>query len=386
MTADLLAAIADVHLGSHTVLAGPLVAGVNDRAHMVADVLRRAVDTAAQNGARALVVCGDLIDVDAPPPQILALAVEALSDATVPVLILPGNHDQRTMLRGDHALGALAAAPMVRVIDAAAVVRLPHLDLCIVPFQMDDARRYIPAALAALAVRCRPGVRRAVAVHAGISDARTPPFLSGSHEAIPAESLLAAMQEHGYDLALAGNWHDHQRWTDGSGRWVVQCGALVPTGFDNPGGAGKYGSVILARPGETPTREELNGPRFFRVSTLPELAAAVADPTAAPRFVHVHGITAQAAPEWSARLAALKSAGAIHAYRLRTLIPGTARMDAAVHVVRSAATFDEAVTAYVSGMTLPAGVTRDDVVTATRAFLGQTGASADPPLLELDPL
>lgn len=374
----LLAGVADVHLGLHTVLAGPTVAGINDRARMVADLLRRAVDSAMEQRAAALVIAGDLFDVDVPSPQMMALAVEALSDAGLPILIVPGNHDQHTMLRGDHALGALAAAPMVRVVDEPTVVRLPGADLALIPFRLEHASDYIPAEMARLAAACRVDVPRAVAVHAGISDARTPPFLSGSHEAIPAAVLLTAMEASGYALALAGNWHDHRSWERG-GRWVVQCGALCPTGFDNPGGAGLYGSLVLAPIGGSPRRRELHGPRFFRVTSESELQAALADPSAVQRYIHVHHVTADSAAGWRQRLETLRTEGLIHAYRVRPSLPGTARMDAAARTAQAATTRDEALSAYVAGLPLPPGVTGEEVLQTVHGLLGQAGVPPQEP-------
>lgn len=365
-----LAFSADCHLGNHRVLARPAHAGVNDRARDIAALLSGAAHTAHARGAEALVLCGDVVDNDRPSPQELALACEALGDSTVQVVAIIGNHDQRSMLPGDHALGPLAACQNVRVIERPTVVPLGAFDLLAVPFHNADARQYIPAAVASLARYRREGAVGVLAVHAGIADARTPPFLRDSHEAIEAEALLDLLVANGLTYAAAGNWHDRRRWQRG-GVTVQQCGALCPTGFDNPGGAGRYGTVAFCDTACGPYHVELAGPRFHVVRTEAELAEALSDSTAARRYIAVKLPPEVDPAPWRARLDKLAADSRVHAYRIDgdTSERGR-RLRAAAEGAKSATTLDDALGKYVAAMPLPPDVTPVEMLAVLNTYLG----------------
>lgn len=324
--------VADVHLGNHAVMGGARDAGVNARARGILDVLRAAVDAAEGLGCSALVVAGDLFDDDHPCPQLLAEAAEVLTAwRAMPVVLLVGNHDQRSTAPGDHALGPLAHTPGVRVVDAPALVcvqgRGPQgggvsgdprmVYLVCVPYRREPAAEVIASGVAATlrGTGLDPRIPLAVVAHAGIIDGATPPWLRDAHDALPAEALAAILAgttregvvdgvrrplPRGPRLAVVGNWHGHAAWGMPpedyavtphspavpaplpSGVALVQCGALVPTGFDNPGGAGRYGGLIVwdapwyAPAQDAPTttpgmvyRVELPGPRFHTLRLTP---------------------------------------------------------------------------------------------------------------------
>lgn len=306
-----IAFVADVHVGNHGVMGGPRVVGVNRRAAETLAILRAAYDRAVELGASAFVVAGDLFDVDDPEPQLLAEVADILA-GPIPTVLLVGNHDQHTNAPGDHALGPLAAVPGIRVVDRPeAVVVYPRnpppgqprtvrpgatgaVLLC-VPFVNARAATVITDALAELAAR--PGLHAArvcVVAHAGGIDDATPVFLRDAHDALPVERLniiLDTATRPPAALAVLGNWHQHRAWAfhaDAAGapygtaeaphaNVVVQCGALVPTGFDNPGAApGLYGSLIVwdtPADGAPPEADADTTPRVYRIEI------------AGPRFV-----------------------------------------------------------------------------------------------------
>lgn len=327
-----VAFVADVHIGNHGVMGGPRAAGINRRAAEGLAVLRAAYDTAAHLGSSAFVVAGDLFDVDDPEPQLLAEAADILS-GPVPAVLVVGNHDQHSSASGDHALGPLAAVPGIRVVEHPTVVPVlprggavagpsraaPGAYLACIPYLRAPAAEVIEkglrAALNGMSGHPAPG-QLAVVAHAGGMDAATPPWLRDAHDALPVTHLDAIM-EGASDLvfpanaapmvAILGNWHDHKTWAfhdDPAGvprgyglgpggtdaplpNVIVQCGALVPTGFDNPGAApGMYGSLILwdVPPAPPPGyavppppalyRFEVPGPRFVTL-TVPRSAIPV---------------------------------------------------------------------------------------------------------------
>ncbi len=59
--------------------------------------LRRALEGARAYGAEAILLTGDLVN-DAQPAEYAVLA-RAIEDAPAPIYLLPGNHDERTLIR-----------------------------------------------------------------------------------------------------------------------------------------------------------------------------------------------------------------------------------------------------------------------------------------------
>lgn len=378
-----LYAVADVHIGNHRVFASPARAGVNDRAFETAELLRQSVYRASSENALALLVCGDLADNDDLSPQLLALIAEVLSESTVPVVLLVGNHDQRSSLPGDHALGVLGAIPGVRVYDAPGVLPLGQgadaADVLVVPFQQRPASEYLPAVARELATLCRPGARRVLAAHAGVLDEKTSPWLRDSHEAIPAESLLELLADLSVGVAFLGNWHDRRTWVRSTHR-VMQVGALCPTGFDNPGGEGLYGSLAWwSAPGACGTHE-LPGPRFFNVTSEAELQRALSDPSATRRFISYRNLPADALLATSKRLADLQQSARITGYRVTEDKGATeSRRVAAATTAQAATSLDDALERYVSRAPLPPSVTAPEVLAEARRFLGHTTISTETP-------
>jgi len=391
-----VAAIADVHLGNHRTLARPSSAGVNDRALEVARLLGESLRVASDANAAALIVCGDLMDVDDPTPQLLTLAADVLAESPIPVLLLVGNHDQRSALRGDHALGPLGAVNRVRVVDTPCVVPLATprgpVDVLMVPFQHGPAADYIPARLRELAAQCRPDAARIAAVHAGIEDATTPHFLRGSSEAIPANTLLAAMTAADVRVqwTFAGNWHNRALWRvrdegfPGAYAGVQQVGALAPTGFDNPGGAGRYGGVAFVAPhAGVAGALELPGPRFFRVSTDAELSAALTDRSALRRYIH-RVAPPDAVKAVRAQMDELTETGTVCGVLVDVHDPTEEDRRATVtQTVQSATTLEMALAAYVAAMPDTAleapldaaPVTPSEVLATARRFLGLSSSA-----------
>lgn len=376
-------AVADVHIGNHRVFATPPRAGVNDRAQETADILRRAVYRASSQGALALLVCGDLADTDDLSPQLLALVAEVLSESTVPIVLLVGNHDQRSAQAGDHALGVLGAIPGVRVFDSPGVLPLGHgvdaADVLVVPFQQQHAATYIPEVARDLAAKTRPGARRVLAAHAGVLDERTSPWLRDSHEAIPADVLLDLLVELSVGVAFLGNWHDRRTWVRSTHR-VMQVGALCPTGFDNPGGAGLYGSLAWWADADDYGTEELPGPRFFNVTTETELRRALADTSATRRLISYRNLPPDRLGVTAKYLAGLQQQGLIAGFRVSEDkgVTESQRVSAAT-TAQSATNLEDALARFVARTPLPQGVTPPEVLGEARRFLGYTSISTERP-------
>ena len=254
--------VADVHIGNHRRFGGRLISGVNSRASEVVDILSEAVKLANSKG-EPLMVLGDLCDTPRPTPQLLSAigkALTPLKDCSGPVILLVGNHDRASMGDNDHALAPLGWIEGVEVVDTPRIVKAVSADsqehLICIPHRPEPASEWLEDAVAAL----NPPKGGVLCVHLGIEDKNTPWFLQGSADSIHIKVLRKLVKKHSLAAVFAGNWHDRREWEGPNGEPIVQVGALVPTGFDNPGLKG-YGSVYRYSEGET-SYTELAGPRY----------------------------------------------------------------------------------------------------------------------------
>ena len=259
-----VAGIADVHLGNHQVFGGPVQRGINTRAQQVLDALDAAL---AADNCPDLVVCGDLFDVVRPLPQHIAAVQQRLGQYPGAVHVVVGNHDQVSSQPGDHACSPLA--PVARVYDTPTAAG----GVVAVPFINAPVATYLPQALERVGRQHTQGAL--LAIHAGIEDRRTPKFLRGAHDSIPATQLFTIMEEWGIQACFAGNWHDQRYWRSGTME-IAQIGATCPTGFDNPGPEGYGGFAIwhpFKDPGERIELRQLPGPRFLKGRSVEAVTA-----------------------------------------------------------------------------------------------------------------
>lgn len=377
--------VADVHLGNHRLFGGPVTVGRNARFDETRRCFEDALLAARSHGCDAFVVCGDLFDTVAPTPQQLAPVFSALANAHMEVLLLVGNHEQVSMDSGDNALVAFGILRNVLVLDrvtscyvtssTAASHQQQRVPIHVVPFVSAPALERTGGDLAHY---IRSHVRELPAgyhsdfllLHAGIVDEATPSYLRSAHDAIHCDDLFTLMDDIGAKVAIAGNWHTHRVWYRG-GKRIIQCGALVPTGFDNPGLAG-YGKLVIVD-SETFAYDtvDIRSPRFLTA--------------------HADDITPQELDTMIASLPETTQGAVSRAYvQLRVSaqdLPKTAGFDPALvrvvvdknDVVRStsqaaraatsAVTLAAAVREYVSNMSLPTHAQRDTVLALVRAAL-----------------
>lgn len=262
--------VADLHVWNHRVYGGSFHAGLNDRCRMALDVLKRAQEVASAHDCYGgMVAAGDIFDGVKPSPQMIA-EVQDIMEKSVWHLI-KGNHDAASSAPGDHALAPLW--PVAQIYEGPTVIEMAgdstEWDLLAVPYQPGAASEWFPPAVADLAEQSKRKMK-VLCFHLGIEDEKTDVWLSGAHDSIPLGVLEKLMKEHGILTCFAGNWHDHRHWYVIDGKHdVVQCGTLIPTGFDNPGVEG-YGQLCMfdpdAEPGKMVSFVEIPGPRFLKVS------------------------------------------------------------------------------------------------------------------------
>jgi hypothetical protein len=157
---------------------------------------------------------------------------------------------------------------------------------------------------------------------------------------------------------------------------VTQVGALVSTGWDNPGREG-YGGLAVWDGGVGPAEfHELDGPRFLATRGFAEAERLVASAPEDERAWWRVRATAGAA-ERDAVVDLLRSAGLLGWEVLPDAAEVREEAQGAAAVARSAGTLDEAVGAFVGSMPLPAGLTdadRPEVAALVRKYVAQGAA------------
>lgn len=358
-----LAFIADVHIGNPTAFGGPVQCGVNTRGRLVLDALEQAVREVADFDA--LVICGDLFDTSNPSPQLVTEVQRSLSQGPRTLALL-GNHDMVSDALGDNALGPLNALENVLVVERPEVDEIGDALILSVPFQPGDCREWFPDVVAQLASEADTyGPRKRVLVfHLGVVDSRTPEFLAKAHDAIELEVLQKLMKRHEIETAFCGNWHNPAKW-----QRIVQCGALAPTGWDNPGW--DYGRV---RTLDTSTGlisdMPIPGPRFLSVTTQEE--AEIAKVEASRRRCKLYlSLKGDAATDET--LEQVRSWG-IEARAVADTGAAREATRAAAVAVKKASTLDEALARYIAAMPVADGLDREQIRSLAAGYLSRGGS------------
>lgn len=377
-----LAAVADVHIGNHRRFGGGVSSSINKRCRAVLNALNTAVTEAIEAGCDTFLVAGDLFDYARPEAPIVAEVQRILhraSNACMHVLLMVGNHDQISTAEGDHALaplqsyGTIIERPMVHYRGAGS-------DVICVPFRTGHAREWLRAAVEGtlpadeVARGAAAGGRpRLLAIHLGIKDAKTPPWLSASPDSIDVDLLKEICFDNGITHVVAGNWHDRRQWTFTKGEQslhILQLGALVPTGWDNPGLYG-YGTVGFWSNGKL-RMKEVPGPRFIKVQNDDELQSFIDENEDAQCDLFVSQTAMPSdMPLALARLTELSKACKIsEAFEvLPDVAVAQAEARAAAEKARSARTLSEALDGYVKRKPMPDGVNRSNVLARCQRFL-----------------
>lgn len=371
--------LADIHVANHRKNGGPQVGGMNIRARAILRTLNGAVLEANAAGCRVLVVCGDLFDSCKPEPQLVAAVMQLFDLFGGEVHVIVGNHEQVSDDGGDHALGPLQHANNnVHVHEKPTTVSKSNwpFELALVPFQNGKTAEWLPGVLSTFGY---PALRqherqkqRLLVLHAGISDEHTAFFLRDADDSIPADVLFDLMKKHRVGATFAGNWHTHRSWQaqDQFRQWIVQCGALVPTGWDNPG-MDDYGSLIVYDTEDSCwERKVLPGPRFIKVRTQAEYIAAATQ--LSPGLLYVQWEVEHS--ELGPASAQLRDDVLMHGLAAGEVRPITASKEAAVRAAAtsaraSASNTEGAIRAYVAEMPLPATVSREAVLNRVLAHM-----------------
>lgn len=371
--------IADVHVNNHKQFGGAVNGSINERCRMTLRALERVADLGAQREFDLLVVAGDLFDTVKPLPQMTSDVLQQLC-RIAEVHLLLGNHELVSSTYGDHALG-----PLGRVCDVidrpCAVIVGDHHAMIHVPFQRDAS-----AFGEVVAQRDHSRVGRpshdvlAVVGHMGVYDdkmADASPWDVRTGSTIHVRDAMHAADSVNAKHALFGDWHEHKTWySEPEDVRVTQIGALVPTGWNNPGLDG-YGSLIILDT-EQPSkieRIEIPGPRFINVSCEQDVADALQQLKSESKagcvlYIRWTGPIDQmdAATGYMRQIASHHDCVAGWEFR-------PDRKDAEAKALKAAttaseqATLIEALATYTKEMSMPSTVSRERVLTRSRGFL-----------------
>lgn len=401
--------IADVHVGNMNRFGrGTAKAGINRRARMTLDVLSEVFKSDPARDCEAIYIAGDLLDSVRMEPQLIAATQEAIygsdwiAQAVTRVRIIVGNHEQASEEPGDHSVGAVGGA-VCKVIERPEVVQEDSksnyqdaVDVYAIPF--DPSKRgadLIESAIAEIELtrdEDENGQRpldldlcpRVIVAHLGVEDSSTPVWLRGAHDSIKATELYSLMKRANIRTAIVGNWHNHRVWRFEDGRQIVQCGALVPTGFSNPSTVEQlrgrdedpYGSLIVWDTEEPAriTRHVFDGPRFIKTRNVDEATEALDESDRA--FVELSvspDAVSQARDALAERLTGWEEA------RTRLEIVADTRdvakrIESAAISARESDTAERAVSEYVLNMPLDEDLERAEVLRVVRRLVAGAGS------------
>jgi hypothetical protein len=351
--------VADLHIDNHPKYGGPIIAGLNRRAKETLDAFSASISKAKAAGVKVLFVAGDLFNKCRPEPSLIAAVKHVLSseDAqTMGVVLIPGNHDMPDATAKD---GNTALAPLFN--EATIVTEPTWIDmeelgitaLC-VPFQSqmpmsEYLRTFEPPPCELI------NTRKILITHVGVygDDKGAGEWKARANDAIHYDALFDVMTRLGVLDCFVGNFHHREFWEcEGvtGAMSILQVGTLIPHGFGDDGTYPAVGGLSLYVP-DSITGVEVPGPRFFRVDEANDAAMAM------PMLVaKSHPVYARLGPKAGEKVRAVLATGAI-------VVEDAAPVDATIDLgpLPQVSDAKAAIAEFIEQMTLPPGVSRDDV-------------------------
>jgi len=387
----LISFIADIHLDNFPKWGGPERGGLNDRARWCFSALEESVQLAA---CGPLIVLGDLFNRCQPSPALITMAQEILSmndysPESRNTHLLLGNHDQESGVYGHNALAPLS--PIAQVHETPHVLRdyrsFPRgdLELWFCPYKPGSAKDWLPQQLETLMTTATkkqeymgtPVSSRALCVHMGLSDFRTPYHLDETAGSMQVKRLAKLCKKFGITHVFAGDWHRHQVWNI-DGVTLVQVGSLCPPRFPPGYEDAHKGPLVRWDGGDKIEVIDVPGPRFFKFRWSQLKNKPWTPPSSAvPAFVRVTCRTDQVdeAKEWVKALpiehGLIGDGGLIGGVEL-DIDRGMERAKArtASFEARQASSLAEAIALYVKKMPVEKNVDRELVLKNVRRLLG----------------
>jgi hypothetical protein len=351
--------VADLHIDNHPKYGGPIIAGLNRRARETLDAFSAAISKAKDAGVKVLFVAGDLFNKCRPEPSLIAAVKHVLSseDAqTMGVVLIPGNHDMPDATAKD---GNTALAPLFNeatIVTEPTWIEMEELGitaLC-VPFQSqmpmhEYLRTFEPPPCES------PKLTKILITHIGVygDDKGAGEWKARANDAIHSDALFEVMSRLGVIDCFVGNFHHRAFWERegvAGAMSILQVGTLIPHGFGDDGIYPSVGGLSLYVP-DSITEVEVPGPRFFRVDEAND--AAMAMPMLRAKS---HPVYARLGPKAGEKVRAVLATGAI-------VVEDAAPVDATIDLgpLPQVSDAKAAIAEFIEQMTLPPGVSRDDV-------------------------
>ncbi len=199
------------------------------------DVVRRMAALASERGCAFAVVAGDVFETNQVERKTVQRALEALSAFSVPVYLLPGNHDPLDAASVYRSSAFLAGCPeIVRVLDGEAPERpAPGVEVVGAPWR---SKRPLEDLASAAAAGCDPasGSTRIVVAHGQI-DALVPE--TADPALIRAAALERAIAEGRAHYVALGDRHSTKQVGDTGRIWYAGAPEATAYREDDPGNA-----------------------------------------------------------------------------------------------------------------------------------------------------
>jgi len=190
----------------------------------------------------------------------------------------------------------------------------------------------------------------------------TPAYMRGSTGSIDVAALRTLKEANGIEHVFSGDWHDRGDWHPN----IRQIGALVPTGWDNPGPY--YGNLVVF---DSVTKSAMNhvipGPRFLKLKhgeqlhRFPQKGMQV--------YVQYTVDPAQVVEATAALQEQIDNDEVVAGEIVVSKVATAAAAVSAATAARAAETFEEAVDAYLKAAPIAQGVDRDEVARRVRLYL-----------------
>lgn len=369
-----VACIADLHVDNHRSFGGSEVSGINSRCSLITRALDEVYIVMAKRKVKYLFILGDLFDRCKPTPQVVNAVMDVIKlhrEATT--ILLLGNHDKASSAPLDNALAPLRHVCHVMENPTLIEPQQGSGGILLIPYQEGAAEQWVEEAIQqARKLSTERVIKRVLLAmtHVGIKDSHTPPWLAGSSDAVDVELIGRVMKAEAF---VAGNWHEHKHFTPRGSNEIIQVGALVPTGFDNPSPSkahqDPYGSVVFMEWGNDTWRLRgrhiVHGPRFHKVPFGADYSSSKRN-TDYVRVVADQDEVAQAR-NWL-REEILHKRIADGEVVLNPQDKARTRGEQA-RAARSADSADEAIHAFVKKMPMPDDVDAKTVVDRTRQYM-----------------
>jgi DNA repair exonuclease SbcCD nuclease subunit len=213
------------------------------------DAIRRLGRVANEEQCAFIVVAGDVFESNHLDPRTIGRAVEALRTMSLPVYLLPGNHDPldaaSIFLRPEFASGAIQG---VHVLSGEPAVAMPGVEIHGVPWRSKRPATDLVAEYCSTLIPADGTTVRILVAHGAVSS-----FSAGRTDLaiIDETTAEAALAERRIDYLALGDRHSAT--SIGSTGRIWYSGAPEPTDFDerNPGKA----LVVDVEPGRCEVRE-----------------------------------------------------------------------------------------------------------------------------------